>query len=151
MNGTFLGLLADVSIRASVAALLVGGSLAAVRVRSSALRHASWTAVLLAMLLMPALIPVVPVIAIPFPLSAPAVTSSPGVDHVEAAPELTQAVSADSSFAAVARPSPRSPERLALQSMGSRRPSRWKSASASGSAAGQRSTRTAWLRVALGV
>ena len=67
MSGAFLGTLADISLRAFVAAALVGGALAALRVRAGAVRHASWTAVLVAMLLMPALVRSVPAVAVPMP------------------------------------------------------------------------------------
>jgi uncharacterized protein (TIGR03435 family) len=86
MSRAFLGILADVSIRASLAAMLVAGVLAAVRVRTSAVRHASWTAVLLAMLLMPALTRSLPAIAVPWSLAVPALPSPSDADRREAAP-----------------------------------------------------------------
>jgi beta-lactamase regulating signal transducer with metallopeptidase domain len=60
----------DASIRISVIAVVIAGLLAAARVRVSSVRHAAWTAVLLAMLLMPVLPSVVPSIDVPVPRSA---------------------------------------------------------------------------------
>ena len=87
MSGALLWTLADISIRAFAAAALVGGALAALRVRAGAVRHASWTAVLVAMLFMPALVRSVPAIAVPIPVAAPAYPSSSEVDLREAAHE----------------------------------------------------------------
>ena len=95
MSGVFLRSLADVSIRASLAAILVAGALALIRVRTSAVRHASWTAVLLAMLLMPALTRSLPSIAVPLSLPAPHLPSSLGVDDGEVAPEPLGTASTD--------------------------------------------------------
>jgi bla regulator protein blaR1 len=78
MSRTLLGVLADTSLRASVAAVLVAGVLAALQVRTSAARHSSWTAVLCSMLLMPVLPYSIPAIALPFSVSVswlPASTS----------------------------------------------------------------------------
>lgn len=72
MSGAFLAILADTSIRASVAALLVAAVLAIVRARSGAVRHAAWTAVLFAMLLMPVLTRWTPAIVTPFSVPLPA-------------------------------------------------------------------------------
>jgi uncharacterized protein (TIGR03435 family) len=104
MSRTLLSILADVSIRASLAAMLVAGVLAAIRVRISAVRHASWTAVLLAMLLMPALTRSVPALAVPWSLAVPALPASSDVDRREAAPER---LSTAPSEAASARVDPR--------------------------------------------
>ncbi len=79
MSMLLLRLLADASLRISVVALLVAAILSAVRVRSSAVRHAAWTAVLCTMLLMPALPYVVPPIGIPVTL--PYVSDPVVVDH----------------------------------------------------------------------
>jgi beta-lactamase regulating signal transducer with metallopeptidase domain len=87
MNGAFLGTLADISIRAFVAVALVGGALAALRVRAGAVRHASWTAVLVAMLFMPALVRSVPAMTVPIPFAGPASPSTAEVDLREAARE----------------------------------------------------------------
>ncbi len=91
MNGAFLWTLADISIRASVAAALVGGALAALRVRAGAVRHAAWTAVLVAMLFMPALIRSTPVIAVPMPFNAPPFPVSFEAGHREAAVKFVPA------------------------------------------------------------
>jgi hypothetical protein len=69
MSGAILRMLADTSIRASAAAMLVAGVLALFRVRAGAVRHAAWTAVLFAMLTMPALSYCVPPITLPFSFS----------------------------------------------------------------------------------
>ena len=68
MSGTLLRILADASVRMSIVALLVGATLAALRVRASGMRHAAWTVVLLAMILMPVLTYAVPAISIPLAL-----------------------------------------------------------------------------------
>jgi hypothetical protein len=72
MTSTVLDILADTSIRALLAAALVASALSALRVRASAPRHASWTAVLIAMLLMPVLSYYVPAIRLPFTVTVPA-------------------------------------------------------------------------------
>ena len=61
--------LADVSLRIIIAAALVGLVLNALRVRSGAARHAAWSAVLVAMLTMPALVAIVPQVVVPVPSS----------------------------------------------------------------------------------
>jgi hypothetical protein len=103
MSGTLLSMLADTSIRVSVAAVLVAGALAALRVRASAVRHASWTAVLFTMLLMPVLPSYVPAIALPFSMALPLPKGdgirAPGASHpvrrIEAAPDSDRRASAD--------------------------------------------------------
>lgn len=69
MNGLFHVAL-EASIRAAVAASCVGAILVLARVRSGAVRHAAWTAVLCAMLLMPVLPQLTPQIGVPV-VSAP--------------------------------------------------------------------------------
>src|ERR1039458_2714422 len=69
MNGIF-SIALDASVRAILAACCVAAILAAVRVRSATARHAAWTAVMAAMLLMP----VVPRLALP--ISLPATTEA---------------------------------------------------------------------------
>jgi len=49
-----LRILLESSLRISAAAVLVGLALSLARIRASSVRHAAWTAVLCAMLLMPA-------------------------------------------------------------------------------------------------
>jgi beta-lactamase regulating signal transducer with metallopeptidase domain len=88
MSGAFLGTLADISLRAFVAAALVGGALTALRVRAGAVRHASWTAVLVAMLLMPALVRSVPAVAVPMPFNVSHFPISSEADRRQAAVEF---------------------------------------------------------------
>ena len=104
MSGAFLRMLVDTSIRAPVAAVLVAGALAALRVRAGAVRHASWTAVLFAMLLMPVLPYCVPAVAPPFSLAVPSLPAdvdigTPGLSRtvriIEAAPDSDRTSSAD--------------------------------------------------------
>ena len=70
MSQTALGLLADASLRAALVATLVAAALAALRVQAGATRHAAWTIVLVAMLLMPALSRLVPDVGVPIPPAA---------------------------------------------------------------------------------
>ena len=74
-------LIVDVSLRVIIAAAAVGLVLTILRVRSGAVRHAAWSAVLLAMMGMPLLIAIVPAVSVPVP---PALTidlvDSLGVD-----------------------------------------------------------------------
>ena len=62
-----LALAADISIRIVAAAAAVGLLLVVLRVRSGAARHAAWSAVLVTMLTMPALLAVVPQVDVPVP------------------------------------------------------------------------------------
>jgi hypothetical protein len=64
-----LGLALDVSLRSVAAAAAVGLVLVGFRVRSGAVRHAAWSAVLVTMLMMPALVAVVPRVEVPVPSS----------------------------------------------------------------------------------
>jgi beta-lactamase regulating signal transducer with metallopeptidase domain len=64
-----LRLLAAVSVRAALLAVFVAAILSVLRVKSSAARHAAWSAVLVSMLLMPALVTVAPEVRLPVPLS----------------------------------------------------------------------------------
>jgi beta-lactamase regulating signal transducer with metallopeptidase domain len=59
----------DSSLRVALVAAIVALILMAFRIRSSGVRHAAWTAVLCAMLLMPALPYWIPSIALPVPVS----------------------------------------------------------------------------------
>lgn len=68
-------LVLDYSLRIVVAAAAVGLVLALLRVRSGAARHAAWTAVLVAMLMMPVLTAVLPRLEVPVPSS---LTLDPG-------------------------------------------------------------------------
>lgn len=60
----------DTSWRALAAALAVALVLALLRVRAAAVLHSAWTAVLVAMLLMPVLPSIVPALAVPVPAAA---------------------------------------------------------------------------------
>jgi hypothetical protein len=62
-----LDLALDVSLRSIAAAAAVGLVLVGLRVRSGAVRHAAWSAVLVTMLTMPVLIGVVPRVDVPVP------------------------------------------------------------------------------------
>lgn len=72
-----LSLAADVSVRIVAAAAAVGVVLAVLRVRSGAARHAAWSAVLVTMLTMPALMAVVPQVEVPVPSAL-----APGFDTI---------------------------------------------------------------------
>jgi beta-lactamase regulating signal transducer with metallopeptidase domain len=76
----------DASVRVVLLAAGVGLVLHAARVRSSGVRHAAWTAVLLAMLLMPVLRYFVPSVAIPIPLPSRAIEMIPTIPDVSSAP-----------------------------------------------------------------
>jgi uncharacterized protein (TIGR03435 family) len=115
MIGDVVWTLADISIRACVAAVLVAGALAAFRVRASAVRHASWTAVLVSMLLMPALVRTVPVIAVPMSLAVPALPLSADVDRREASSMSVRTASIDAASASVGSSFSIEPSDSALQ------------------------------------
>jgi beta-lactamase regulating signal transducer with metallopeptidase domain len=66
-----IAMLVEASIRAAAVAGLTGVVLAALRVRDSGVRHATWTAVLASMLLMPVLPSWVPAIRVAMPVMAP--------------------------------------------------------------------------------
>ena len=70
MSGMVLEALADASLRAALVAVIVAAVLAALRVRAGATRHAAWTVVLVAMLLMPVLSRLVPAAGVPVPPAA---------------------------------------------------------------------------------
>jgi beta-lactamase regulating signal transducer with metallopeptidase domain len=67
MNDPLIVVLLDASVRSAAAVALIALVLAALRVRSSALRHAAWTMSVAAMLLMPLLVMIVPAVAVPAP------------------------------------------------------------------------------------
>lgn len=64
-----VSLLVEVSWRSVLVAALVGGVLVIWRVKGGAVRHAAWTAVMVAMLLMPALLVFVPELPVPLPVA----------------------------------------------------------------------------------
>jgi hypothetical protein len=80
----------DHSLRIVIAAAAVGVVLVAFRVRSGAARHAAWTAVLVAMLTMPALTTVVPRVDVPVPST---LVLDPGAIAVGAVPEFSDVAS----------------------------------------------------------
>ncbi len=82
-------LLLDISFKVTFLAFIVWGATTAVRVRSVTIRHRMWLQLLLGMILMPALVLVVPAVALPgwmFPVSAS--TESPRTGPI--AESLTQ-------------------------------------------------------------
>ena len=92
MSGMVLEALVDASLRAALVAAFVAAALAALRVRAGATRHAAWTVVLVAMLLMPALSRLVPAVGVPVPSAArdvvAAVATTPG-PRTERSPSAT--------------------------------------------------------------
>jgi len=91
----------DISIRAAVAAFIVGTLLRLLRIEAAAVRHSAWTVVLGAMLLMPLLPSVVPRLPIPVPSR---VTTLPPVQ--QAASEGALAIPAGNVTATVVSPVP---------------------------------------------
>jgi hypothetical protein len=74
--------LLDISLRALAAAAAVALVLRVLRVRAAAVLHAAWSAVLLAMLFMPALPSIVPTVPVPVPANAGALLgASPTTDE----------------------------------------------------------------------
>lgn len=73
-NADLFRIAAASSLRVIILASIVAIVLAALRVRSAGVRHAAWTAVLAAMLLMPILPRIIP--AIPIPLNVPGATDA---------------------------------------------------------------------------
>ena len=110
MSGAILPMLAGTSIRASAAAILVAGVLAACRVRASAVRHASWTAVLCAMLLMPVLSYSLPTITLPFSVAVPPLPEDLGLELPGASQTVQRTKAAPGSARRVA------PEPVAVRS-----------------------------------
>lgn len=82
-------MLLDSSLRATAVVGLIALLLAALRVRTSAVRHAAWTAALAGMLLMPVLSGVVPPVDIPLPARTLApLALEPAIQRSETAPAL---------------------------------------------------------------
>ncbi len=77
MTATLVRMLLETSLRAGLLAAAVGLILGVGRIRSSAVRHAAWTAVLFAMVLMPVLPSVVPPIPMSVRLPSRAIASMP--------------------------------------------------------------------------
>ncbi len=106
-NDAFLQQALFLSLRALLIAAGVGGLLAAARVPRGAVRHAAWTAVVAAMLLMPALVRLAPQIdlsAIPVARSAPPMSALPVEDQAPAAPSSVASSTGSVSGGASARP-----------------------------------------------
>lgn len=78
-NGTLYRLGPDSSFWIAIVAVIVALILITVRVRSSGVLHAAWSAVLCAMLLMPVLPSCVPSISIPVPAAASGVVAPPEI------------------------------------------------------------------------
>ncbi len=87
-------ILAAASLRVTFVAALVAGILLVSRVRATSFRHAAWTAVLGAMLLMPALPSVVPAVSVAVPSLRPLPASEPVVEIPEAPAEARDGIPA---------------------------------------------------------
>lgn len=83
-NGNLLSVVLDASVRVALIAAIVALILVVARVRSNDVRHAAWTAVLCAMLLMPVLPYCVPSISLP-PVPVP----TAGIQAILEIPEAT--------------------------------------------------------------
>jgi hypothetical protein len=83
------------SLRVCLLAGAVGGILLLARVRSGSVRHAAWSAVLGAMLLMPVLPYWVPAVVVPLPAPARSIEMIPGV--LEIPPPLPEQQISDTS------------------------------------------------------
>ncbi len=94
-NGTLVRVVLDSSFRVALVAASVALILAAVRVHSSGVRHAAWTAVLCTMLLMPILPYIVPSIALPVPAPSAGIQA---VLELTEAPPPSGAVLTDASY-----------------------------------------------------
>lgn len=95
-HGTLFGILIDSSLRVSLVAAIVALILIIMRVRSSSVRHAAWTAVLCAMLLMPVLPYCVPSFTIPLRFTVPDPVAIPSASTEVVPPSIeTSALPAD--------------------------------------------------------
>lgn len=79
MSDMVLNVLFDSSVRVAVVATFVATALVLFRVRDSTTRHAAWTIVLVAMLLMPALSRLVPNVGVPLPAAARGIVTVPAM------------------------------------------------------------------------
>ena len=77
MTAILIRVIVESSIRSGLVAAAVALILGAFRLRDASLRHGAWTAVLSAMMLMPALLFVTPSIALPESLARPMRVSLP--------------------------------------------------------------------------
>ena len=87
MNAALL-LVIEASLRAAALAACVGVILTAARVRSGAVRHAAWAAVLCAMLLMPVLPRFTPALGLAVPMPQVAYESAPPMTDPPAMPPV---------------------------------------------------------------
>lgn len=95
-RGTLFGIFLDSSLRVSLVAAIVALILIIMRVRSSSVRHAAWTAVLCAMLLMPVLPYCVPSFMIPLRFAVPGSATTPSANTEVVLPSMeTSALPAD--------------------------------------------------------
>lgn len=97
-NGTLLSLFLDSSLRVTLVAASVALILVAIRVRSSGVRHAAWTAVLCAMLLMPVLPYCVPPISLAVPAYAPGAESIPDAATTRFVLQAAEGVQSDAAY-----------------------------------------------------
>jgi beta-lactamase regulating signal transducer with metallopeptidase domain len=104
MNGLFR-LALEASLRAALVASGVGAILVLARVRSGAVRHAAWTAVLCAMFLMPVLPHLIPAIGVPV-ASPPIFREADSVSALPALPVRAPAKSSAAPAQAPAEPNP---------------------------------------------
>ena len=107
MSGMVLEALADASLRAALVAAFVAAALAALRVRAGATRHAAWTVVLVAMLLMPALSRLVPAVGVPVPPAARDVVAAVATTLVPAVGVAVPPTARDVAAAVATTPGPR--------------------------------------------
>ena len=123
MMDTLAAALLAASVRSALVALLVGAVLFVARVRAGGVRHAAWTAVLAAMLLMPLLPYAIPAAPVPFaeqlPLPSRAMGSAQRDLPAAALPAppsatVTPAVSPNPPSVATVRPSDAPPSRRSL-------------------------------------
>jgi beta-lactamase regulating signal transducer with metallopeptidase domain len=106
LNPSMFDLLAEVSLRALVLAAGVGLLLLVLRVRPGAVRHAAWSAVMVAMLLLPVLTPRVPAIPFWLPQTAALVAVEPAPAPPFEPPASSAAVSTIVVNAAAPQPAP---------------------------------------------
>ena len=78
MSAVLVGLLLDASVRVVLLAGLVAGVLMLLRARGNGVLNAAWTAVLMAMLLMPVLPSLVPAVTVPVPAPARHIAAAAG-------------------------------------------------------------------------
>lgn len=106
MTRAAAAMLIESSIRALIVAGAVGAILKALRIRSSAVRHTAWRAVLCGMVLMPVLIRSVPPIAVtvPFSASRPTLASDQSISVREGSSVSTPSLADARSVARISPP-----------------------------------------------